>query len=102
MEEIITTITPLVSALVIILLGQLSKKYEFVNKNLLPLQNNLVALIIALVEYAFTKDFNYLTVASGLFASGVYDVVHGVDKNSFKMAVGDTEDVYNEREEDIK
>lgn len=82
MEEIIKTITPLVTALVIILLGQLSKKYDFVNKNLLPIQNNIIALIVALIEYALTKDFNYLTVASGLFASGVYDIVHGAAKDS--------------------
>lgn len=106
MEEIMKIVTPLVSTLIVILLGQLSKKYEFVNKNLLPIQNNIIAMIIALIEYAFTKDFNTLTVASGLFASGVYDIVHGTTKNNedknFPIAIGDTEKVYNEKDEDIK
>lgn len=105
MEEIMKLITPLVTTLIVILLGQLSKKYEFVSKNLLPIQNNIIAIVIALIEYALTKDFNTLTVASGLFASGVYDVFHGATKDkedkNFPIAIGDTEEVYNEKEEEI-
>ena len=95
MEEIMKLITPLVTTLIVILLGQLSKKYEFVNKNLLPIQNNIIAIVIALIEYAFTKDFNALTVASGLFASGAYDVFHGANKdiNDKKIILVDTTDM---------
>lgn len=99
MEEMIKLITPLVTILVVILLGQLSKKYEFVNKNLLPIQNNIIAIIIAVIEYAITKDFNYITVASGLLASGVYDVFHGTNKDKIEKHVAFIDDLDMESEE---
>lgn len=111
MEEIMKLITPLVTTLIVILLGQLSKKYEFVNKNLLPIQNNIIAIVIALIEYAFTKDFNTLTVASGLFASGVYDIVHGASKDSTEKKIllddsldmiAESDDVVEEISEEVK
>lgn len=65
---------------VTILMGIVSKKVKFISNNLIPIQNILIGVIVALIEFLVTKDFSYSIAVSGLVAGGVYDIVHNLDK----------------------
>lgn len=65
---------------VTILMGIVSKKVKFISNNLIPIQNILIGVIVALIEFLIIKDFSYSIAVSGLVAGGVYDIVHNLDK----------------------
>lgn len=65
---------------VTILMGIIAKKVKFISNNLIPIQNILIGVIVALIEFLVTKDFSYSIAVSGLVAGGVYDIVHNLDK----------------------
>lgn len=65
---------------VTILIGIIAKKVKFISNNLIPIQNILIGVIVALIEFLVTKDFSYSIAVSGLVAGGVYDIVHNLDK----------------------
>ena len=53
----ITSIVTLVTIIVTYLLGILAKKSSFINNKLIPIQNILIGLIVAIIEWIITKDF---------------------------------------------
>lgn len=57
-----------------ILLAQLSKKYTNISPKLIPLQTALVGIIVCIIEYIITKDFNTALVLSGVMSGGTYDL----------------------------
>ena len=63
-----------------VMLGFLSKKSPTINNNLIPLQNVLVGLIVAIVEWLFTRDFSVAIAVSGILAGGTYDIFHNLEK----------------------
>lgn len=75
--EVIITITTM---LVTMIFGVISKKSKFISNNLIPLQNIVIGLVVALVEYLITKDFSTAIAVSGLIAGGTYDVIHNLNK----------------------
>ena len=76
LENIIAFITVIVT----FFLGKLSKKYEFIKNEIIPMQNILVGLIVAIIYYLITKDISVAIGTAGLFAGGTYDVVHNLRK----------------------
>ena len=76
LEFIMTTVT----LVVVIILGQLTKKYKWVATNLIPLQNLAIGIISAVIYYIITKDFSLAVSAIGLTACGAYDVTHNILK----------------------
>ena len=80
-EEIISILTIVIT----IIFGFLSKKSRFVSDNLIPIQNLVIGLVIAIVEFIFTKDFSAAIAMSGIFAGGTYDVVHNLTKMSNEL-----------------
>lgn len=76
----LTEILTIVTIIVTWVLGYVSKKSTFVKNELIPLQNILVGLIIALIEWAITKDFSTAIALSGIFAGGTYDIFHNLEK----------------------
>lgn len=76
----VETIIAISTFVVTIILGIISKKSEFVSNNVIPLQNVVVGLIVAMVEYFITKDFETSIAISGLLAGGTYDIVHNLNK----------------------
>lgn len=76
----LTEILTLVTIIVTWVLGALSKKSTFVKNELIPLQNILVGLIVALIEWAITKDFSTAIALSGVLAGGTYDIFHNIEK----------------------
>ena len=76
----LTEIITIVTAIVTWGLGFLSKKSTFIKNELIPIQNILVGIIVALIEWIITKDFSTAIALSGLFAGGTYDVFHNLKK----------------------
>lgn len=74
------TILSLVTIVVTWFLGVMAKKSKFINNNLIPVQNVLIGVIIAIIEWVITKDFNVALSLSGLIAGGTYDIVHNLEK----------------------
>lgn len=73
-------IVSLVTILVTFVLGIISKKNPKMSNKLIPIQNLLVGLIVAIIEFAITKDFKVAIAISGLIAGGTYDIVHNLNK----------------------
>lgn len=76
----ISTLVSLVTIIVTWVLGIVSKKYTKLNNKLIPIQNILVGLIIALIEWIVTKDFKVAIALSGIIAGGTYDIFHNLEK----------------------
>lgn len=73
-------IISIVTILVTMVFGIISKKSKFISNNLIPLQNIMIGLVVALVEFLITKDFSTAIAVSGLIAGGTYDVIHNLNK----------------------
>lgn len=76
----ITSIVTLVTIVVTYLLGLLAKKSTFINNKLIPIQNILIGLIVAIIEWIITKDFKVAIALSGILSGGLYDVGHNLQK----------------------
>ena len=70
----------LVTFIVTLILGIISKKSSFIRNELIPIQNILVGLIVAIIEWIITKDFNTAIMVSGILAGGTYDIFHNLEK----------------------
>lgn len=70
-----TEIFSLITMIVTILFGFLSKKISWFKNYLIPLQNLTIGIVFAIVEFLITKDFNLAVATSGLMAGGTYDLV---------------------------
>lgn len=73
-------IVSLVTVLVTIVLGYISKRNPKISNKLIPIQNLIVGILVAIIEWAITKDFNTAIALSGLIAGGTYDIVHNLNK----------------------
>lgn len=68
----------LVTVVVQWIFGLISKHKMKMNTNLIPYQNLVIGLVVAIIEWIITKDFKEAVMLSGLFAGGVYDLVHNI------------------------
>lgn len=73
-------IIALVTVILEILLGFITKKNPKIKNQLIPIQNLLVGFIVAIIEFITTKDFETAIAISGLVAGGTYDIVHNLRK----------------------
>ena len=71
--SIITVITTFV-------LGLVAKKVKWINNNLIPIQNLIIGLVFATIEWVITKDFKTAIALSGLLTGGAYDLGHNLKK----------------------
>lgn len=76
----LTQIITIVTMIVTWILGIVSKKSKWVDNNLIPIQNILIGLVVAIIEWIITGDFSIALSASGLLAGGSYDVFHNIKK----------------------
>ena len=83
----IATIIEIVTVVVTLVLGRLSKKYLFLKSNLIPVQNLIIGCISFVLNYIVTKDIQTSLIFSGLLAGGTYDLlknlkeIKGSDEN---------------------
>ena len=70
----------IVTMVVTWILGIVSKKSNWVNNNLIPIQNLAIGIIVAGVEWVITGDYSTALALSGVLAGGTYDVFHNLSK----------------------
>lgn len=70
----INTIMMLVTILVTYVCGLIAKKHPKFNNKLIPVQNLLIGVIVAVINYIITKDFNASILVAGLMTGGAYDL----------------------------
>lgn len=75
-----TFIIQLITIIITWGLGVVSKRNKFINNNLIPIQNILIGLSIAIIEFIITKDFELAIATSGFIAGGSYDLLHNLNK----------------------
>ena len=73
-------IIALVTVIVTLILGAISKRNSKISNKLIPIQDLLVGIIVAIIEWIITKDFSTAVALSGLIAGGTYDIVHNLSK----------------------
>lgn len=76
----LSTLISLVTIIVTWVLGTLAKKSTFISNKLIPMQNILIGVIVAVIEWIVTKDFSTAIALSGIIAGGTYDVFHNLEK----------------------
>ena len=70
----INTIMVLVTISVTYICGLIAKKHPKFNNKLIPVQNLLIGIIMAIINYLTTKDFNASIMVAGLMTGGAYDL----------------------------
>ena len=73
-------IISIVTFFVTLICGILTKKCPKISNKIIPLQNLLIGLIVAIIEWIITKDFKTAIALSGLLAGGTYDIAHNINK----------------------
>ena len=76
----LTQIITVVTIVLTWILGIFAKKSKFISNNLIPIQNILIGITVAIIEWVITKDFKVAIALSGLLASGTYDIAHNLKK----------------------
>lgn len=75
-----TEIISLVTFFVTLILGLFSKKSSFIRNEMIPIQNILIGLLVAIIEWIVTKNFETAIMVSGILAGGTYDIFHNLEK----------------------
>lgn len=73
-------IMQIVTIIVTLVLGIISKKSKFISNKIIPIQNIIIGLIMAIISWIATKNFSSAIALSGLVAGGSYDIVHNLQK----------------------
>ena len=69
-----------VTVIVTLIAGQITKrKPDIDKKKIIPLQNLIIGILVAIIYGIITKDFNAGIAGSGLFAGGVYDLISNIN-----------------------
>lgn len=76
----LTQIITVVTIMATWILGILAKKSTWINNNLIPVQNIIIGVVVAIIEWIITKDFSMAIALSGLIAGGSYDIFHNLEK----------------------
>lgn len=72
----ISYIVGIITVLVTLIAGEITKKYPKIDKKkIIPIQNLIIGILVAIVNWIITKDFNMAIAGSGLFAGGIYDLL---------------------------
>ncbi len=85
-------ILAVVTLIVTWILGYISKKSKFVNNNIIPIQNIIIGLAFAGIEWCITKDFKVSVALAGLTAGGAYDILHNLRKLKYENETFEIED----------
>lgn len=76
----VETIVVIVTMIVTFICGKIAKKVSWFNNNLIPIQNLIIGVVVAIIEYIITKDFSVAIAVSGLLAGGTYDIGNNLNK----------------------
>lgn len=73
-------ILAIIGYIVSIILGFAAKKFNYIDKHIIPVQNLTIGVVMAIVEYIITKDFHLAVGLSGLTAGGAFDIISNLNK----------------------
>lgn len=73
-------ILTLVGFVVSLILGFAAKKFKYIEKNFIPIQNLAIGFIMVVIEFFVTKDFHTAVALSGLMAGGTFDLISNIKK----------------------
>lgn len=77
----VSYVVSLITVIVTLVLGEIVKQHPKINKKLvIPIQNLIVGVVVAIVYFIITKDFNVAISVSGLIAGGTYDLVKNLSQ----------------------
>ncbi len=76
----INTIIIIVTVIVTFICGLIAKKVEWFNNKLIPIQNLAIGIIVAIIYFIITKDFNLVIATVPLGTGGAYDIVNNLKK----------------------
>lgn len=62
------------------ILGYFAKRSNYISNHLIPIQNLLIGVIVTLIYWLITKDFEAALMVTGSLAGGLYDIVHNLEK----------------------
>ena len=66
----------LITVIVSLIAGEVTIRCPNIDKKkIIPIQNLVIGVVVAIANYTVTKDFNAAIAASGLLAGGIYDLV---------------------------
>ena len=68
-------ILSVVVMIVTFILGLVAKKVTWISNNLIPLQNLVIGVIMALIYFFFFIDISIAIVSAGIMTGGAYDLV---------------------------
>jgi len=69
-------IVGIITVIVTLIAGEITKKYPNIDKKkVIPVQNMIIGILVAIAMWIITKDFNVAIAGSGLFAGGIYDLL---------------------------
>ena len=69
-----------VTLIVTWLMGIFAKKSKYISTHLIPVQNLLIGIIVTLIYWAISKDFQAALLVTGSLAGGLYDIAHNLQK----------------------
>lgn len=73
-------IIELITFVVTLVFGEITKNNNLLEKKKIPIQNLVIGLLVAFIEFFITKDFETSIAVSGLLAGGTYDLIHNIKK----------------------
>ena len=76
----ISEILSIVTFVVTLIFGYISKKHPKISNNIIPIQNLVVGVVMMIIDFIITKDIHTALAVSGLMAGGTYDIVHNLNK----------------------
>ena len=72
----------IITFVVTLVCGVITKKLPKISNKIIPIQNLLIGVIVAVVEWIITKNFSTAMALSGLLAGGTYDIFNNLNKLS--------------------
>ena len=87
-----------VTLIVTWVLGYFAKKSQYISNHLIPVQNLLIGIIVTIIYWIVSKDFQAALMLTGSLAGGLYDIAHNLQK----LAEAKKEEAEDEVEEEIQ
>lgn len=61
-------------------MGYFAKKNQYISNHLIPVQNLVIGIIVTIIYWIISKDFEAALMLTGSLAGGLYDIVHNLQK----------------------
>lgn len=89
-----------VTLIVTWVLGYFAKKSQYISNHLIPVQNLLIGIIVTIIYWIVSKDFQAALMLTGSLAGGLYDIAHNLQKLAEAKKEEEAEDEVEEEIQD--